>query len=101
MDIEQRSFAPSRRGFVRNFAMALTGLVASPRSASAQQAAAPRTPQPGPDRSGAINVKDFGAVCDGAADDYAAFNAAVNRVAALAVGGTLIIPGPMKIGTNI
>src|SRR5947208_896796 len=102
MRVRPATSLSSRRAIIRNFGIALSGFLAFGRSASAQQAAAPRPrPVADPDRSGAFNVKDYGAICDGAADDYAAFNRALTAVAALSVGaGTLIVPGPMKIGRN-
>jgi len=46
-----------------------------------------------------VNVKDFGAVGDGVADDYAAFNTAINALNA--EGGKIIVPnGSYKLNTE-
>jgi hypothetical protein len=52
-------------------------------------------------RSGLINIRDFGGVCDGVQDDYTALNAAVTYTKTLPKGGELIIPGIAKIGRDI
>jgi hypothetical protein len=55
----------------------------------------------------AVNVKDFGAVGDGVADDTAAIQAAVNAVSANPIGGTLYfsdgiyITQEITVGSNI
>ena len=53
------------------------------------------------DRSGSINLRDFGAACDGVEDDYAALTGAVTYIKTLPKGAELIIPGPTKIGGDI
>lgn len=53
------------------------------------------------DRSGTINIRDFGAVCDGVRDDSPALEAAVNAAKALAGGGEVLIPGFTRIGRDM
>jgi hypothetical protein len=49
----------------------------------------------------AINVKDFGAVGDGVADDTAAFQAAVNALPVSARGDVIVSAGVYNLGTDI
>jgi hypothetical protein len=53
------------------------------------------------DRSGTINIRDFGAACDGVRDDSPALEAAVNVAKALAKGGEVLIPGVTRIGRDM
>lgn len=46
-----------------------------------------------------INVKDFGAICNGVADDSAALTAA--NIAAVAEGLSIVIPGVMEIASPV
>ena len=46
-----------------------------------------------------INVKDFGAICNGVADDSAALTAA--NIAAVAEGLSIVIPGVMQISSPV
>lgn len=63
----------------------------------AQQNRPPAVPNAA--RSSPVNLKDFGAACNGVTNDYAAWTAAI---AALAVGYTeLLVPGPTVLGSNL
>lgn len=52
-------------------------------------------------RSGTINIRDFGAACDGIRDDSTALEAAVNAAKALVGGGEVLIPGFTRIGRDM
>jgi hypothetical protein len=51
--------------------------------------------------SPSVSIKDFGAVCDGVADDSAALNASVARAKTSPAGLEVVIPGPMMIGDDV
>lgn len=53
------------------------------------------------DQWGAINIRDFGAACDGVRDDSSALEAAVNAAKMLAKGGELLIPGVTRVGRDM
>lgn len=48
-----------------------------------------------------INVKMFGAVCDGIADDTAAISSAITAALSARGGGSVFLPGPTKITSTI
>jgi glycerophosphoryl diester phosphodiesterase len=49
--------------------------------------------------SGWVNVKSYGAACDGVTDDYADLSAMVTALGSAAA--TLIVPGPCLVGTDL
>lgn len=68
---------------------------------AASAAGGPKLDARSDDRSGAINICDFGAVCDGVQDDSVALEAAVNAAKVLARGGEVLIPGFTRIGRDM
>ena len=68
---------------------------------AASAAGLPKPDAKSGDHSGAINIRDFGAVCDGVQDDSPALEAAVNDAKALAKGGEVLIPGVTRIGRDM
>jgi len=68
---------------------------------AASAASAPTPDIKAGDRSGSINIRDFGAACDGVRDDSPALEAAVNAVKLSAKGGELLIPAPTRIGRDM
>jgi len=96
----------SRRALVRTIGTAAGGIgFASEVFAQQDATRAPQNgmrPEAGPgNASGWRNVKEFGAVCDGVTDDFAALNAALTHAKTFPAGLELVIPGPMMIGENI
>jgi peptidoglycan/xylan/chitin deacetylase (PgdA/CDA1 family) len=49
--------------------------------------------------SGFVNVRSYGAACDGVTDDYADLAAMVTALGS--TSATLIVPGPCLVGTNL
>lgn len=92
----------SRRAMVGHIGMAAGGVglasqtFAQQDDARARQRASQANPLPD-----AANIKSFGAVCDGIADDFAALSAAIAQGKTFPSGQELVIPGPSKIGENI
>ncbi len=68
---------------------------------AASAAGGPNLDAKSDDRSGTINIRDFGAVCDGIRDDSPALEAAVNAAKALSIGGEVLIPGITRIGRDM
>ena len=68
---------------------------------AASAAGGPKLDAKSGDRSGVINIRDFGAACDGIRDDSPALEDAVNAAKALPLGGEILIPGITRIGRDM
>src|SRR5579864_1355839 len=68
---------------------------------AASAAGLPKPDAKSGDPSGAINIRDLGAACDGVHDDSPALEAAVNDAKGLAKGGEVLIPGVTRIGRDM
>lgn len=68
---------------------------------AASAAGGPKLDPKSDEHAGTINIRDFGAACDGMRDDSPALEAAVNAAKMLARGGEVLIPAATRIGRDM
>jgi hypothetical protein len=73
--------------------------IAFPSTAPSRPGRTSAAPASGTGAATVLDVKDFGAACDGKTDDVRAINGAIARAAA--VGATVLISGPVRVSSEI